>query len=164
VLTEPEGPRWRFRLLATASLAAIWLGLTGGEVRALVIGAPVVALAVLAAERTGGARYLPLLRPLPGFLWRTGVEIARSAWDMARRILARDPGFAPALVAYPLRLRGEGALAAFMNAVTLTPGTLSAGLTDDRLAVHALDPGAETDDALRALEARVARLYGETLP
>jgi multisubunit Na+/H+ antiporter MnhE subunit len=162
-LTEPDGPDWRFRALATLGLGAIWLGLTGGEARALVIGLPVVSLAVMAAEAAEGGRYLPALWRLPGFAVRFGAEIAVSAWDVTRRVLARDPAFRPGLMRYRVRLQGEGARAAFMNAVTLTPGTLSAGLAGDALTVHALDPSPAVTQSLLRLEARIAGLYGEAL-
>jgi multicomponent Na+:H+ antiporter subunit E len=150
-----------FAALATVALAAIWLGLTGGEWRSLVVGAPVVALAVAAALATDARAHLPTSWRAPGFALGFAVEIVRSAWDVARRVLSRDPGLSPGAQVHVLRLRGDGARAAFMNAVTLTPGTLSARLDGDRLTVHALEPGEAVARSLSALEARIAALYGE---
>ena len=152
-----------FAIAAALALGLLWLGLTGAEWRALVVGAPVVLVATAAAVATDGARHLPRLWPLPGFLLRFSADLARSAWDIARRVLAREPGFRPGTQVYHLRLQGDGARAAFMNAITLTPGTLSAALRDDRLIVHALDPGEAVQRELAALEARIGRLYGEAL-
>jgi multicomponent Na+:H+ antiporter subunit E len=88
--------------------------------------------------------------------------LARSAVDLALRLARRDPDFAPGLVAYRVRLRGEGARAAFMNAVSLTPGSLSASLRGDWLIVHSLD-GDRPDvrASLSTLESLVAELYDE---
>jgi multicomponent Na+:H+ antiporter subunit E len=150
-----------FAVAAAVALGLLWLGLTGGEWRALVVGAPVVLLATATAVATDGLKHLPRPAPLPGFMLGFIADLARSAWDIARRVLARDPGFAPGTQVYRLRLRGDGARAAFMNAITLTPGTLSAALDGDRLTVHALNPGEAVSRDLAALEGRVGRLYGE---
>ena len=153
----------RFFALALISCTLLWIALAGPEPRSAVIGAPAVAAAALAARATGGWRYLPRLTAAPGFaLWLIGAIFA-SAWAVARRLIARDPRLVPTLAPFRLRLKGEGARAAFMNAVTLTPGTLSARLDGDVLQVHALDVDARLEAGLADLEARVARLYGERL-
>ena len=153
----------RFVTLAIAPFGALFAVLTGAEPRALIRGAPVAVAASLIAHAAGGARYLP--RPWPALLFAPWFlkEIFVSAWALGRRLLARDPGFSPGVVCYPLRLESEGARAAFMNAVTLTPGTLSARLHGDALEVHALDADEDVAAALAPLEGRVGRLYGERL-
>ncbi len=153
----------RFFALALIFCALLWLALVGPEPRSAVIATPAVAAATLAARATGGWRYLPRLTATPVFaLWLIRAIFA-SAWSVARRLLSRDPRLAPTLVAFRLRLRDEGARAAFMNAVTLTPGTLSARLDCDVLQVHVLDVDPDLEAGLADLEARVARLYGERL-
>jgi multicomponent Na+:H+ antiporter subunit E len=161
--TDADGRRRRFTALALLAGALTWLALAGLDPGAAVIGAPTVAAAAAAASCARGWRHAPralaAARFAPGFL----LEIFVSAVDMARLLLSRDPRLAPAIVDYPLRLKTEGARAAFMNAVTLTPGTLSAALWEDRLAVHALAPDDTLAPTLATLEARIAPLYGETL-
>ena len=153
----------RFTVLASVAGLVMWAALTGAEPRGVVVGAPAVAAAVLVARATHGWRYMPRGLRVPAFaIWFVG-EIFVSAWAVARRLLARDPDLAPRIVAFPLRLRGEGARAAFMNAVTLTPGTLSAGLGADTLTVHSLGLDDSVARSLADLEARVARLYGERI-
>jgi multicomponent Na+:H+ antiporter subunit E len=161
---DGAGAQARLLALAVVAGASVWIGLTGAEPRSLVVGVPTVAAAAVAARVAGAGRHLPRAWAAPGFALRLLAEIFVSAWSVGRRLFAREPGFAPALTHYTLRLRGEGARAAFMNAVTLTPGTLSAGLDGDRLAVHALDGEAGLAPALEALEVRVAGLYGEPAP
>lgn len=146
----------------TVAASAAWIGLTGADPGALWIGAPTVALAVVAAARAGLPAMLPRARFAPGFALLFLSELFRSATGLALRLLRRDPGFAPGVVVHVMRLRGQGARAAFMNAVSLTPGSLSAALHGDRLTVHVLDgPTAQARAELAVLEARVARLYGE---
>jgi multisubunit Na+/H+ antiporter MnhE subunit len=148
-------------LVALAS-AAVWAGLTGMDKGALWIGAPTVALTTLAAARAGLPAMAPRIAGLPAFAAAYLVELGRSAVDLALRLSRRDPDFTPGLVAYRVRLRGEGARAALMNAVSLTPGSLSVSLRGEWLIVHSLD-GDRPDvrEALTRLENLVAHLYGE---
>ncbi len=140
--------------------AGTWLALTSGDLASLVVGGPAVALATAASLRGeapppgragAAARFAP-------FLLR---EIFASAWYVASRVLRRRPRFDPGIVTYRMGLRGAAARAAFMNTVTLTPGTLAADLHGDSLSVHALDCTADVEGALSALEARVAALFAE---
>ncbi len=152
-------------ILTSIALAAggVWIGLTDLDMGALWIGAPTVALTTVAAARAGLPAMAPRLGALPAFALLFLAELASSAAALALRLVRRDPGFAPGLLAHRLRLRGEGARAAFMNAVSLTPGSLSVSLDGDELIVHSLDGDREAvRAALADLEARVARLYAET--
>jgi multicomponent Na+:H+ antiporter subunit E len=168
-ITPPDGaasvpaPEKGFPVLALALCGGVWVALTGADPGAAVVGVPVVLATAFAARAAGSRRYFPRLLQAPAFLLWFLREIFASAWDLAARLLSRDPQIAPVVVPYSLRLRGEGARAAFMNAVTLTPGTLSAGLVENRLEVHALTGDAGLAESLAEMEARVARLFGETL-
>jgi multicomponent Na+:H+ antiporter subunit E len=149
-------------IVVALAATAVWLGLTGMDAGALWIGAPTVALTVAAAARAGLPAMLPRAVALPGFALLFLTELFRSAAALALRLARRDPGFRPGLVTHRMRLRGTGARAAFMNAVSLTPGSLSAALRGDRLTVHVLDGDTPQLRAeLAVLEARVAELYGE---
>lgn len=159
----PPGPAGAFLRAALAGAVA-WLALTEGDLSSLVIGAPTVLAAAWAATAAGLGRMLPRAGALAAFLPFFARELLASAALLARRVLSRDPGFRPGVTVWPLRLKGEGARAAFMNAVSLTPGTLSTRLDGDRLWVHVLDVGEDARPTLDALERRVARLYGETEP
>jgi multicomponent Na+:H+ antiporter subunit E len=151
-------------LLAIAGAAALaWGGLTGFEAGAWWVGAPTVALTTAVAAAAGLPAMAPRLQAAPRFAMGYAVELGQASADLARRLTRRDPGFAPGLLTHRLRLRGEGARAAFMNAVTLTPGSLSVELTGDDLLVHALDgDDPATRASLNALQSDVADLYGET--
>jgi multicomponent Na+:H+ antiporter subunit E len=168
-MTEPRpetsGAAWRrvpqAVLVALLGLGA-WTALTGGEPASLVVGLPAVALATAASLRAEAAppgNPSALVRFVPFFLR----EILASAWYVAARVFRRRLDLDPGLVTYRLRLEGQPARAAFMNAVTLTPGTLSADLRGDRLDVHALDRRGDPRASLAALEARIARLFDQPL-
>ena len=61
--------------------------------------------------------------------------------SVARLILAGPRVLRPAFIVVPLDLKNELALSMLANTICLTPGTVSAKLSDDRqrLLVHALD-------------------------
>ena len=67
------------------------------------------------------------------------------AWDVVTPQDKREP----ALVSVPLELRSDLGIALLANLITLTPGTLALGLTDDRseMLVHAMF--APDDERLR---------------
>jgi multicomponent K+:H+ antiporter subunit E len=67
-------------------------------------------------------------------------DIVMSAWTVARQILGPQAQLCPQFVWVPLDLRDPHGIVLLASAITLTPGTLSADLTEDRrhLLVHAL--------------------------
>lgn len=150
-------------VVAAAGGAVAWAMLTGADAGSAVIGVPTVIVAAGAATAAGAGAMAPRVSAVAGFVPYFAHALFVSAWDLACRLVRRDPEFRPGVVAWRLRLTGEGARAAFMNAVSLTPGTLAAGLSGDVLSVHVLDIGEDYRPGLDDLEWRVARLYGETL-
>lgn len=71
------------------------------------------------------------------FLW----ELFASSIAVARAALGREINSASAIIAVPVDLRTDMATAALANFVTLTPGTTSLHVSDDRktLYIHVLD-------------------------
>jgi multicomponent K+:H+ antiporter subunit E len=68
-------------------------------------------------------------------------DIVKSNVDVAIRILGPQSRLRPAFVWVPLDIRDPHAITALAGIITMTPGTLSSALTEDRraLLVHALD-------------------------
>ncbi len=77
-------------------------------------------------------------------------ELALSSWSVARAAYAGTGAGQPAVVAVPLRVRSDLGIATLANLVSLTPGTTSLHVSDDRkmLYVHCLD--AASDEAVVA--------------
>lgn len=81
----------------------------------------------------------------PGLLLRFIVvlliDIVVANLSVARLILAPRPRLRPAFVRLPLDLKNEFAITVLASTITLTPGTVSAELEDDRrhLVLHCLD-------------------------
>jgi multicomponent Na+:H+ antiporter subunit E len=90
-------------------------------------------------------------------------ELGLSSLIVARAAFARKPRVASAIVAVPIELRTDLGIATLANLVTLTPGTCSLHVSEDRrtLYVHALNtesPEQTVAGIKRAFERRIARL------
>lgn len=68
-------------------------------------------------------------------------EFAISVFRVARLVLAPRLRFTPAAFRFPLTLTGDRQITLLANMITLTPGTLTVDVTEDRsaLIVHAID-------------------------
>lgn len=148
-----------------ALFAALWLVLAGRDPASWVVGAPMALAAAIAslALRRGprsGLSARGFWRFAPFFV----TESLRGGLDVAARVLRPRLAIAPGFQRYPLHLRDQGARVFFFSAISLLPGTLSADVRDGVVLVHALDNRLDLGPELARLEARVAALFGETLP
>jgi multicomponent Na+:H+ antiporter subunit E len=85
-------------------------------------------------------------------VWRSNLRVA---YD----VLSPHPRIAPAIVELPLTASGDGEITALANLISLTPGTLSLKVSDDRRAlfVHVmyLDDEPTAIAELKDLERRI---------
>ena len=74
------------------------------------------------------------------YTFRLLIDIAVSNYDVAKRVLQSNRHLKPAFIAVPLDIKGSVPLTIFTSSVSLTPGTVSVELSDDRkwLYVHVL--------------------------
>jgi len=158
----PSSPlQWLGRLVL---FALVWLVLVGTDPVSWVIGVPAVLFATVAAARLSrlvgtDPRPLPLLGFVPFFLW----ESILGGIDVARRVLGPKLLIDPALVSYRPRIKEPAALVAFLDTLSLLPGTLSADFRDDILYVHTLEASPSVLAGITHLEQRIARLFGQHL-
>ena len=70
------------------------------------------------------------------FLW----ELVRSSLQVAHDVITPADRRRPAILCIPLDVKTEAEIALLANLVTLTPGTLALGLSDDgrNMLVHAM--------------------------
>ena len=70
-----------------------------------------------------------------------GKELILSALRVAWLAVRPTMNIRPAIVAYPLTVTSDAQITLLANMITLTPGTLSVDVSDDRkwLYVHAID-------------------------
>jgi multicomponent Na+:H+ antiporter subunit E len=136
-------------LLVEGRLAGWGLGLV-----AIVVA--LVASLVLSPPRRRGFSSIGLLAFLGFFLLRSAQGGAQVA------VLALRPRLAlrPTLLELPLTLPPGAPRTLMINALGLMPGTVAIRITDDRLQVHALDERMPIAAEARALERRIARLFG----
>ncbi len=112
-------------------------------------------------------RRLPL-RAVPALLrlgWVVLRDIVVSNIDVARRVLGPEAALQPRFVWVPLDVKSPHAIVALAGIITLTPGTLSSELSEDRrfLLVHALhctDEAALVADIKARYEAPLLELLG----
>lgn len=131
--------------LMIAGLALVWATITGNFTALnLVLGAGVGTVTALLL-RNWLARPLALrrLRRITSlamlFLWELMVSAIRVAFIVLRPNLKAS--LRPAIVAFPLTVKSDAEITLLANLITLTPGTLSVDVADDRsvLYVHVLD-------------------------
>ena len=152
---------WLTRLVL---FALVWLVLVGTDLQSWIIGVPAVVAATVAAGRLSrlvgtDPRPLALIAFVPFFVW----ESILGGIDVARRVLGPRVLIDPALVTYRPRLTDAAARVAFLDTISLLPGTLSADFRDGIAYVHALDGSDAVVAGLERLEARIARLFGQQL-
>jgi multicomponent Na+:H+ antiporter subunit E len=123
-------------------LALVWVGLTGQmSARNLLVGF-VLAYVVLhfAPDTMGVAQPLRRLRRAVGlagfFIWELVLANFRVAYD----VVTPTHHMRPAVVAIPLDAKTDTEITMLANLVSLTPGTLSLDVSEDRrmLFIHAM--------------------------
>lgn len=94
------------------------------------------------------------------------IELVKASVDVARAVLSDKRRLRPAIVAVPLDLRTDMGITTLANLVSLTPGTTSLHISDDRktLYVHVLDRDSD-EQVVRSIkqtfETRVRAVEGE---
>ena len=88
-------------------------------------------------------------------------EIAKSGWDVTKRILDPKLPISPTLVEFRPTQQTDMGLVIHANSITLTPGTISVEVEPNRFLVHSLTQdgadglaGSEMDRRCSALEGR----------
>lgn len=146
---------------AALLLALVWWVQSFPRTDAWLVGTLAVAAGVLLHMGLGG-RQAPFPRPrgvlafAPFFLDR----MVRGGLDVSRRALAPSLPLDPDFIRYRTRLPPGLVRVFFINAISLLPGTFSAGVDDDQITVHRLDPALAPEDTLETLEEKVAGLFG----
>jgi len=126
-----------------AALAFAWAFVTGHfTIFNLIIGFALGFIALYIPRRMWGdvkyfRRLWKIVRLIGVFLY----ELAVSAFSVAWLVLKPDMRFRSAIVAIPLEAETDFEIMLFANLISLTPGTLSMDVSDDRetLYVHVMD-------------------------
>jgi multicomponent Na+:H+ antiporter subunit E len=131
-------------LLLNVLLALAWAALVGAfDLPNLLFGFGLgYVMLFLARGRLGGERYFARFSRVVGFIGYVLVEIVLANIAVARAVLFTPlDELRPGIVAVPLDVKSDVEITMLANLITLTPGTLSLDVSDDRstLFVHAID-------------------------
>ncbi|MBN2526990.1 MAG: Na+/H+ antiporter subunit E [Deltaproteobacteria bacterium] len=93
------------------------------------------------------------------------IEIVRSTIDVMLRVIAPRVRINPAIVEVKTRLKTKTGRLALASSITLTPGTLTADIQDDRLYIHWIDAqstdvDAATREIVRKFEKHLEVIFG----
>ena len=129
--------------LLTLTLALLWLLLVntlsaGQVVLGLLLGWLIPFATASLWPQSVCIRNVPVLLH---YLAVVLLDIAIGSVRVARLILGRPSSLRPAFIVVPLELKTDLAISLLANTISLTPGTVSARVSEDRrtLIVHSLD-------------------------
>ncbi len=157
--TEDTGPAWRHFLVVYLAVWLLWLLLAPRIDRdELVVGAIAALITTIASTPFIGL--FSALRLTPAAPWHLlrylgyfFVALVGANLDMARRVLSPSLPIRPALVEIKTGLSSSLGRMLLANSITLTPGTLSVDIEDDRILVHWVDctPGTDLEAATQRI-------------
>lgn len=151
-------------VLLTIVLALGWAAVTGSfTLPNLLLGALIsVACLFVVRQYVSRPHLLPRLLRILSLGWLFIVELAASALRVARLVLRPDLNahIRPAIIAFPLSVTRDAEITLLANLITLTPGTLSVDVSEDRRflyihAIHVTDREAFIREIADGFEARV---------
>lgn len=130
----------------SAILWMVWLALHNSvDPAQVLLGAFLAWLLPLASLRLADGRWPPLRRPLVAAKLVATVlyDVVVANIEVARRILGPEAAIEPGFIRVPLDLTDDWAITTLAGIITMTPGTLTAGVAADRshLLVHAFHVG-----------------------
>jgi multicomponent Na+:H+ antiporter subunit E len=135
-------------------LALAWGAVTGSfSMGNLVFGFVLGAVALyLVREQAGSLGYFVRIRRIVSLTVLFVYELVLSAWRVAILVVQPRMELKPGIFAYPLTVQKDFEITLLANLITLTPGTLTVEVSEDRrfLYVHALDCS-DPEDARRSI-------------
>jgi len=147
-------------------LALIWVIISGSfTLLNLVFGFVLGAAALyLIREQVGTVGYVGRAGRILTLFLLFVYELLMSAWRVAVLVLTPKPDLKPGIFAYPLKVERDFEITLLANMITLTPGTLSVDVSEDRstLYVHAIDcsdPEATKADIAGGFERKILEAF-----
>lgn len=128
-------------ILAILGFALVWSLFFGQlSVYNLVVGALLGLFLLSIVQRDLERSFPKRLGAVVFFGYRFLIELIVASVVIARLALARRPTFHPHVIAVPLRLQSDAAIALLAATITLLPGTVAMGVSPDKsiLYAHAL--------------------------
>lgn len=163
--------KWRKRWLPSLPLSltvfCFWLLMNDEVSVGQVVLALLLALTIplFAARLDREFARIGRLRSVPRMLGVLALDIVRSNIKVASQVLAPERKLHPGFIWVPLDIGNIHGIAALTSIITLTPGTVSSALSDDRryLLVHVLNLD-DADDVIRQIKTRYEAPLMEIFP
>ncbi|MGD9921359.1 MAG: Na+/H+ antiporter subunit E [Pseudorhodoplanes sp.] len=146
-------------------LFAFWLALSGHYKPMLVIaGALAAVLCVLAAIRMRIAdkegHPVELVRGAITYWPWLSWEIVKSGWAVTKVLLHPRLPISPTMTAIRASQKTTAGLATYANSITLTPGTMTVGVSGGEFTIHALVRDNALDLEAGGMDRRVSQFEG----
>ncbi|MBZ0161586.1 MAG: Na+/H+ antiporter subunit E [Notoacmeibacter sp.] len=118
----------------------------------------------LIREQVGSLGYFQRARRVVSLALLFVYELVLSAWRVAVLVLTPNMNLKPGIFAYPLKVDRDFEITLLANLITLTPGTLSVDVSEDRsiLYVHAIDcsdPEGTRQDIAEGFERKIMEAF-----
>jgi multicomponent Na+:H+ antiporter subunit E len=148
-------------------LAFVWSAVTGGfTLLNLTFGFVLGAIVLLFIRHSSGSgiyfkRFFLILSLLKMFF----IELVLSAWSVLKLSFSRDLShLKPGFFAYNLKVKSDLEITLLANMITLTPGTLSVDVSDNRKtlyihAIHVPDPQQTIHDIRAGFEQKIIEAF-----
>lgn len=147
-------------------LALVWAFMTGQFTPSNFLVGFVLGYAILlpAQRVVGRSPYFRRVRRLLAFVVFFLWEVVLANLRVAYAVIAPRPRLRPGVLAIPLEAQSDLEITMLANCITLTPGTLSLDVSDDRrvLYIHDMfidDPEAERRAIKTRLERRIVEIF-----
>jgi multicomponent K+:H+ antiporter subunit E len=163
--------KWRKRLLPSLPLSltvfCFWLLMNDEISVGQIVLALVLALTIplFAARLDREFARIGRLSSIPRMLCVLALDIVRSNITVALQVLGPERNIHPGFIWVPLDIGNIHGIAALTSIITLTPGTVSSALSDDRryLLVHVLNLD-DADEVIRQIKTRYEAPLMEIFP
>lgn len=118
----------------------------------------------LVREQLGAASYFRKSRKIIGLVFLFIYELVLSTFKVAMYALKPKLDFKPGVIAFPLSVKSDIEITLLANLITLTPGTLSVDVSDDKMtlyvhAIDATDPEGIISDIANGFEKKVSEVF-----
>lgn len=130
-------------LLVNVLFVVVWIAITGSATPLNIgFGFLLSAFALwLIRDQVGGHGYWIRIGRIASLVALFFKELMLSAWTVAKMVMKPRMNVQPGIFAFPLTVTSDFEITLLANLITLTPGTLSVDVSEDRrfLYVHAVD-------------------------
>lgn len=152
--------------LTNILLALAWGAVTGSFSEVNLAFGFVLAFGALylIREQVGTAAYYQRIGKAVGLAATFVYELILSAWRVATIVMRPKIELEPGIIAFPLTVDTDFEITMLANLITLTPGTLSVDVSEDRktLFIHCIDvpdPQATIDDIKNGFERKIMEAF-----